>query len=46
MSDAIIFTIGAVVFVATSAASLLVGYLRFSELQKEDAEAADVPVNS
>lgn len=38
MSDAVVFSIGAVVFVATSCATLIFGYLRFRELQEQDAE--------
>jgi len=39
MSEVIVFSVGAVVFVATSSATLIWGYLRFSELQEKDADA-------
>jgi hypothetical protein len=40
MNDVIVFSVGAVVFVATSSATLIWGYLRFSALQQEDADAS------
>lgn len=39
MSDAVVFSVGAIVFVATASATLIFGYLRFNELQQEDAAA-------
>jgi hypothetical protein len=39
MSDAIVFSIGAVVFVATTSATLIFGYLRFNELREEAADS-------
>jgi FlaG/FlaF family flagellin (archaellin) len=41
MSDAVVFSIGAVVFLAATSATLVFGYLRFNELQREDAAAEE-----
>lgn len=43
MSEAVIFSIGAVVFVSTTSATLIFGYLRFNELRREDAAAEPDP---
>ncbi len=38
MSEVLIFSVGAVLFVATTTATLILGYLRFQDLQEQDAQ--------